>query len=169
MGRRGFWRCWSEGIIDQSSPIHSSCQSTGPWGWKWRPDVSATRFSPLQSTDIAQKPRLNRDQPEDAAALLRRHSSSGRPFSSAKRKAVFVPPLTHIFLRLAKLVYDSNIVVSSAARATILYMRRNKPALLTRPIFDYLSGENKDIQLASDIYIGCLITHKTRSSASLDS
>lgn len=118
--------------------------------------TSAPPVSPLSSPQASpRKPRLNRDQSqalqpsEDAAAaLLRRNSSSGGPVSGAKRKAVFVPPLTLIFPRLAKLVYDSNIMVSSAARTTILDMMRNDPALLTRPILDYLSGDNKDIQLA---------------------
>jgi len=117
--------------------------------------TSGPPVSPLSSPHTSpRKPRLNRDQPqtlqpsEDAAALLRRNSSSGGPVSGVKRKAVFVPPLTLIFPRLAKLVYDSNIMVSSAARTTILDMMRNDPALLTRPILDYLCGENKDIQLA---------------------
>lgn len=122
--------------------------------------TSVPPVSPLSSPHTSpRKPRLNRDQPqaslqpsEEAAALLRRNSSSGGPVSGVKRKAVFVPPLTLIFPRLAKLVYDSNIMVSSAARTTILDMMRNDPALLTRPILDYLSGENKDIPLAISIF-----------------
>lgn len=87
-------------------------------------------------------------QPEDLATLLRRNSTSGGPVSSVKRRAIFVPPLALIFPRLATLVFDPNFAVASAARATLLDLMRNDPGLLTRPIFEMLAGEHKNIVLA---------------------
>jgi hypothetical protein len=47
-------------------------------------------------------------------------------------------------------------MVASAARTTILDLMRNDPALLTRPILDYLAGENKDVQLAVSTFAALL-------------
>ncbi|KAF8183119.1 hypothetical protein BJ912DRAFT_1144895 [Pholiota molesta] len=87
-------------------------------------------------------------QPDEFSTLLRRNSSSGGPTNGVKRRAVFVPPLTLIFPRLCNLVFDSNFAVASAARTTLLDLMRNDPALLTRPFFDLLVGEHKDIKRA---------------------
>ncbi|KAJ3513514.1 hypothetical protein NLJ89_g2905 [Agrocybe chaxingu] len=101
-----------------------------------------------------QKSRIQRDQQsslhpiDEAVALLRRNSSSGGPANGVKRRAIFVPSLTLIFPRLASLVFDPNFMVASAARTTILDLMRNDPALLVRPVLDFLVGEQKDLRLA---------------------
>ncbi|KAF9558076.1 hypothetical protein CPC08DRAFT_25218 [Agrocybe pediades] len=87
----------------------------------------------------------HRSQTEEASALLRRNSSSGGPASGVKRRAIFVPPLSTVFTRVASLVFDENYAIASAARTTVLDLMRNDPALLTRPILDGLSGDAKDI------------------------
>ncbi|CAA7264275.1 unnamed protein product [Cyclocybe aegerita] len=102
-----------------------------------------------------QKARTQRDQQQsslhpvdEAVALLRRNSSSGGPANGVKRRAIFVPSLTLIFPRLASLVFDPNFMVASAARTTVLDLMRNDPALLVRPVLDFLVGEQKDLRMA---------------------
>jgi hypothetical protein len=56
--------------------------------------------------------------------------------------------LALIFPRVATLVFDPNFAVASAARATLLDLMRNDPGLLTRPIFDMLAGDHKNMELA---------------------
>ncbi|KIL62712.1 hypothetical protein M378DRAFT_80770 [Amanita muscaria Koide BX008] len=80
--------------------------------------------------------------------ILRRNSSSGGPSYSVKRKSVFVSPLGGVFLRIAVLIFDPNIVVASAAKSLVLDLMRNDPGLLSRPLFDLLSDDDKDISLA---------------------
>ncbi|KAF8905252.1 hypothetical protein CPB84DRAFT_1814223 [Gymnopilus junonius] len=108
--------------------------------------------SPLSSPQVSPR-KLGSSSPtlhpgSDASALLRRNSSSGGPVSGVKRRAVFVPSLTHIFPRLAALMHDPNFAVASAARATILDLMRNDPVLLSRPVLESLAGENRDMPLA---------------------
>jgi len=163
------WVEEDSGIVDPRAELIKTPLSILPANQLDRLEVgssdlsSAPPVSPLPSPHSSpRKPRLHRDHPqnlqpsEDAAALLRRNSSSGGPMSGVKRRAVFVPPLTLIFPRLAKLVFDSNVMVASAARTTILDVMRNDPALLTRPILDFLAGDNKDIQLAISTFAALL-------------
>ncbi|KAG6850090.1 hypothetical protein H0H93_001223 [Arthromyces matolae] len=84
----------------------------------------------------------------DETGLLRRNSSTGGPIGGMKRRAVFVPSLALIFPRLASLVFDPNLAISSAARSTILDIMRNDPTLISRPVLDLFAGEQKDIQSA---------------------
>jgi hypothetical protein len=72
--------------------------------------------------------------------LLRRNSSSGGP-TYAKRRAVFVPPLSLTLKVLAMMVYDSNFSVAAAARDTLIDLMRNDSALLLRPILDLFCGD----------------------------
>lgn len=104
--------------------------------------------SPQPSPRKARGQKDQLHQPEDLATLLRRNSTSGGPASGVKRRAIFVPPLALIFPRLATLVFDPNFAVASAARATLLDLMRNDPSLLTRPIFDMLAGDHKNVVLA---------------------
>lgn len=96
------------------------------------PSINATTSSP--------KP--------EGLGLLRRNSSSGGPLPGVKRRAVFVPSLALIFPRLSSLVFDEDVEVASAAGEIIVDLMRNDPALLTRPIFDLFTGEQKDIRSA---------------------
>ncbi|KAH9478690.1 Protein unc-80-like protein [Psilocybe cubensis] len=111
--------------------------------------------SPISSPQPSpRKLGMQRDQAqgllpvEDAAALLRRNSSTGGPLSSVKRRVVFVPQLALIFPRLATLLFDKNVAVAAATRATLMDLMRNDPSLLLRPIYECLAGDNKDMQLA---------------------
>jgi len=124
--------------------------------------------SPLGSPNPSpRKGKLDRDhlqtrqQQEDVSSLLRRNSSSGGPASVIKRRAVFVPPLSSIFVRLISLVKDPNYVVAAAARSTVMDLMRNDPGLLTRPILDCLSGEQKDVRGAVAAFNALLHSHKT--------
>ncbi|KAG5646355.1 hypothetical protein DXG03_003678 [Asterophora parasitica] len=81
--------------------------------------------------------------------LLRRNSSSGGPLNGVKRRAVFVPTLAQIFPRLASLVFDPHLSISTAARQTMIDVMRNDPTLLGRPALDLFSGEQKDLQAAT--------------------
>ncbi|GLB42281.1 putative ion transmembrane transport [Lyophyllum shimeji] len=84
----------------------------------------------------------------DEVGLLRRNSSSGGPQPAVKRRAVFVPSLALVFPRLASLVFDSDLAISSAARHTVVDIMRNDPNLLSRPVLDLFAGEQKDMQAA---------------------
>ncbi|KAF8068970.1 hypothetical protein FPV67DRAFT_1414491 [Lyophyllum atratum] len=84
----------------------------------------------------------------DEVGLLRRNSSTGGPLQGVKRRAVFVPSLALIFPRLASLVFDLSLTVSSAARHTMVDIMRNDSTLLSRPVLDLFAGEQKDIQSA---------------------
>lgn len=106
-------------------------------------------------------------KPDEGGAegeLLRRNSSSGGP-TFAKRRAVFVPPLTHVFRVLATMVYDPNYAVAAAARDTLLDLMRNDPGLLLRPVLDLLcaeqgreNGNQKDVPQAVNILTALLHT-----------
>ena len=109
--------------------------------------------SPKKWADSSQQMQK---QVDEAAALLRRTSSSGGPMNAVKRKPVFVPSLTVIFRRLATLVYDPNFAVASAARMTLLDLMRTDPGILTRPVFDLFAGEHKDIQSAISTFAAFL-------------
>ena len=85
----------------------------------------------------------------DELGLLRRNSSTGGPQQqNIKRKVVFVPSLTSVFPCLASLVFDPRFTVSSMAKQTLLEFMRNDPALLTRPVLDLFTGNEKDMQSA---------------------
>lgn len=88
------------------------------------------------------------DAPDEIVGLLRRNSSSGGPFHGVKRRAVFVPQLAQCFPRLAAMAFDPNFAVAAAARSTMVDLMRNDPALLTRPVMDLFTGENKDMAIA---------------------
>ncbi|KAG5721509.1 Unc-80 like protein [Termitomyces sp. T112] len=90
---------------------------------------------------------LTGEKVEDTG-LLRRSSSTGGPIHMLKRRAVFVPSLTFVFPRLASLVFDPSLSISSAARSTMLDIMRNDPTLISRPVLDLFAGEQKDIQSA---------------------
>lgn len=92
-------------------------------------------------------PNMNATKPEELG-LLRRNSSSGGPLPGVKRRAVFVPSLALIFPRLSSMVFDEDVEVASAAGEIIVDLMRNDPALLTRPILDLFTGEQKDIRSA---------------------
>ena len=106
--------------------------------------LSSPQASPRRSAPSS--PTLRPEN--DAAALLRRNSSSGGPVNGMKRRAVFVPSLTLIFHRLAALTYDSNFAVAAAARTTVLDLMRSDPVLLSRSVLETLAGENRDMKLA---------------------
>ncbi|KAJ3934148.1 MAG: hypothetical protein NXY57DRAFT_995571 [Lentinula lateritia] len=80
--------------------------------------------------------------------LLRRNSTSGGPLSGFKRRAIFVPSLLQILPRIAAMTCDRSPVVAHAARTMILDLMRNDPGLLTRPVWDFLTGEGQDLPTA---------------------
>ncbi|KAF8652353.1 hypothetical protein AX16_004383 [Volvariella volvacea WC 439] len=89
----------------------------------------------------------HKNETEDPG-LLRRNSSSGGPIQVVKRRAVFVPGLSTIFLRLSTLQSDPNYAVASATRSTLMDLMRNDPALLARPVLDLFSGTDKNMPFA---------------------
>ncbi|EAU89667.2 hypothetical protein CC1G_02556 [Coprinopsis cinerea okayama7 len=125
--------------IDSMAPTVGSAASPMP-----SPQPSPAVAPPSRRHLRPSKP----DGEEGQTSLLRRSSTSGGPQSSHKRRAIFVPPLTQIFIRLSKLMYDPNFLVAAATRATLLDLMRNDPPLLTRPVMDMFAGEQKDIARA---------------------
>lgn len=104
------------------------------------------------------------DRPGEGS-LLRRNSSSGGP-TYAKRRPLFVPPLSLVFRILATMVFDPNLIVASAARDTLLDMMRNDPLLLLRPMLDLFCDDQghgyeesaQDIRQAINIFTALLHT-----------
>ncbi|KAK2461214.1 hypothetical protein APHAL10511_006741 [Amanita phalloides] len=92
--------------------------------------------------------------------LLRRNSSTGGPIYVARRKTVFVPSLAAALSRIATLAFDSNIAIASVARVLIFDLMRNDPSLLTRPILDLFSDEEKDVHSATSTLNLLLNVHK---------
>lgn len=113
-----------------------------------RMDNSVFDFTPSSPTSHASSPQKSSPDLSEQSNLLRRKSSSGGPLSTMKRRAVFVPALSQIFPRLAALVADPNFAIAALARNTVFELMRNDPGLLTRPIFDLLAGEHKDVSAA---------------------
>ncbi|KAJ4490126.1 hypothetical protein J3R30DRAFT_3419267 [Lentinula aciculospora] len=101
-------------------------------------------LSPLSSP--SRSPMLG-DKAEELG-LLRRNSSSGGPFSSFKRRAVFVPTLLQVLPHIAEMTCDRSFMVAYAARTMIVDLMRNDPGLLTRPVWDFLTGESQDLPTA---------------------
>ncbi|THV08472.1 hypothetical protein K435DRAFT_12048 [Dendrothele bispora CBS 962.96] len=99
------------------------------------PSPSPSRGSPL-------------NEKVEEIALLRRNSSSGGPLAWLKRRAIWVPSLSQVFPRVASLAFDQNFEVSCAARSMIMDLMRNDPAILTRPIWDLLTGDRTDLSVA---------------------
>ncbi|KAL0959605.1 hypothetical protein HGRIS_011312 [Hohenbuehelia grisea] len=85
----------------------------------------------------------------DDGGLLRRNSSTGGPMYGMKRRSIFVPSLSSVLPRLATLVFDEDFNVACAARHILLDLMRNDPALLTRPMLDFLAHEQKDVGQAA--------------------
>jgi len=84
----------------------------------------------------------------EEAPLLRRNSSSGGPLYGTKRKAIFVPMIGQIFPRLSGLAFDTDFTVASQTRNVLLDIMRSDSLLLSRPIFDLLTGDRPDVDAA---------------------
>jgi len=66
----------------------------------------------------------------------------------SKRRAVFAPALAASFPALALLTFHANFMVAAAARNVLMDFMRHDPALLSRPIFDLLSDDRKEMAVA---------------------
>ena len=80
--------------------------------------------------------------------MQRKTSTSGSQLHGVKRRVVFVPALASLLPYLASLVFHTNSIVASTARLAIIDLMRNEPSLLTRPVFDLLSDEQKGMAMA---------------------
>ncbi|EKM76705.1 hypothetical protein AGABI1DRAFT_18593, partial [Agaricus bisporus var. burnettii JB137-S8] len=98
--------------------------------------ATTSQLNPLMTSSNSKGAKSD----SDGGDLLRRNSSSGGP-TYAKRRAVFVPPLSLIFKVLAMMVYDSNFSVAASARDTLVDLMRNDSGLLLRPILDLFCDE----------------------------
>lgn len=105
--------------------------------------------------------KAQKDTDEGQPVLLRRASTSGGPQSTQKRRAIFVPPLTAIFIRLSRLMYDPSFVVAGTTRAILFDLMRNDPPLLTRPVMDLFVSEHKDVAAAVTAFSSYLHAHQT--------
>ncbi|KAF8635387.1 hypothetical protein AX15_000390 [Amanita polypyramis BW_CC] len=105
--------------------------------------ASSTNTSPSLTPQTSSSEKASNRQ------LLRRNSSTGGPLYSVKRKAVFVPSLALAFPQIGVLAFEPSIPIASAARAIIFDLMRNDPSLLSRPILDLFSEDNKDVSVSS--------------------
>ncbi|KAG5636833.1 hypothetical protein H0H81_006660 [Sphagnurus paluster] len=100
-----------------------------------------TDLPPLAGTNIT-------PDKVDESGLLRRNSSTGGPLYGVKRRPVFVPSLGLIFPRLASLVFDPDLAISTTARNTLIDIMRNDPTVISRPALDLFAGEHRDLKSA---------------------
>ncbi|KAK7051035.1 hypothetical protein VNI00_005147 [Paramarasmius palmivorus] len=89
----------------------------------------------------------------DELALLRRNSSSASAASvfsgGTKRRAVFVPSLGGMLPGIFnRMVYDDNVLVSSAAKTFIMDLMKNDPSLVLRPVWDLLGDGEGEMAIA---------------------
>jgi len=109
------------------------------------------------SPNLSPMPSPSRGSPleekVEEMALLRRNSSSGGPLAWSKRRAIWVPSLSQLFPRVAALAFDQDFEVACASRSVITDLMRNDPAMLTRPVWDLLTGDRTDLSIAvSSLY-----------------
>ncbi|KAJ2914446.1 hypothetical protein MD484_g5972, partial [Candolleomyces efflorescens] len=116
--------------------------------------------SGLQVPTSPRRGARNQRDPEEVG-VLRRNSTSGGSVVSQKRRAIFVPPLSTIFICLTRLLHDPNFIIASATRSLLLDLMRNDPSLLTRPIMDILAGDQKDIEKAITTLSSFFHAHQT--------
>ncbi|TRM62239.1 hypothetical protein BD626DRAFT_548631 [Schizophyllum amplum] len=157
-----------ESPVDQRSEWARTPLSVLPMHQSDRFDMTVDRdATPMASPNNSpaaspQRPGQERGRnPSDASPmLLRRNSSSGGPLHGAKRRPVFVPSLTNVFPDLVMLVFDPSFAVASAARAVILDLMRNDPALLLRPLLDYFVAESRDMPRGTTVLRALLHVHQ---------
>jgi len=156
MERLDLQRTSEPGSMPVSSPTLTS--PTVPSGEQLTPLITSSPSSPVVVGGEVDRP--------GEGSLLRRNSSSGGP-TFAKRRPVFVPPLSLVFRILATMVFDPNFIVASAARDTLLDMMRNDPLLLLRPMLDlfcddqgrgYEESAQRDIRQATNTFTALLHT-----------
>ncbi|KAI0066892.1 hypothetical protein BV25DRAFT_1820006 [Artomyces pyxidatus] len=92
-------------------------------------------------------------------------SPSSDPSTSSnqgiKRRPIFVTPLASLFQDVTFLAFDPDFTVASAARSTVLDLMRDDPALITRPVFDALSGDENTIADAISVLRAFLHIQRT--------
>lgn len=105
---------------------------------------SALESGPLSPGLSPLSPRSPELEKVEDVSLLRRNSSSGGPLAGLKRRAIFVPTLGQLLPRIAALMFDPSVAVASTSRNILVDLMRNDPGLLTRPVWDLLSGDEHD-------------------------
>lgn len=123
--------------------------------------LGATSLNTSSPSPGRRGPRNKLEAPVEDTGVLRRNSTSGGPVASQKRRAIFVPPLANIFIRLTRLLHDPNFIIASTTRSIILDLMRNDPSLVSRPVMDILAGEHKDIETAVAALASFLHIHQT--------
>ncbi|KAF5344076.1 hypothetical protein D9758_008878 [Tetrapyrgos nigripes] len=127
---------------------HTTTPSDMPPSPNLSPMASPSRGSPLE-------------EKAEEMALLRRNSSSGGPLSWMKRRAIWVPSLSQVFPMVAALAFDQDFEVSCSARSMIMDLMRNDPAMLTRPVWELLTGDRTDLSLAMTSLYALIHVRKT--------
>ncbi|KAI0087407.1 hypothetical protein BDY19DRAFT_893157 [Irpex rosettiformis] len=80
-------------------------------------------------------------------SLVRQESIVGGR-SGAKRKPVFVPALLSLFPKVATLINDADFIVADAARTLIVDFMRDEPTLLSRHVFQTITGDGNSLDQA---------------------
>ncbi|KAI0947727.1 hypothetical protein AcW1_009415 [Taiwanofungus camphoratus] len=85
------------------------------------------------------------NSPSGDLSLLRRDSSTGGRSRGAKRRPVFVSTLLSLFPNLVSMVKDDDFTVASTAKSLIVDFMRDDPTLLSRTVFDLISGDERSV------------------------
>lgn len=96
--------------------------------------------SPSPSPAPSPEATPTKASPNDSALLRRDSSTSGRSHG-AKRRPVFVSTLVSCLPRLISMVKDEDFMVANAALNLVNDLMRDDPTLLSRSIFQDLSGD----------------------------
>lgn len=104
-------------------------------------DESESR-SPSPSPSPSPEPSPTKTRSGDLG-LARKESSTGGRSQGVKRRPVFASALLSLFPRLAVMVTDRDFVVASAALDVITDFMRDDPSMLSRSVFNMLTGNEK--------------------------
>lgn len=109
-------------------------------------DNGSESRSPSPSPSPSPEPSPTKTKSGDGG-LARKESSSGRS-QGVKRRPVFATALLSLFPRLASMVADRDFVVASSALDLIVDLMRDDPSMLSRGVFNLLSGDEEGLLTA---------------------
>ncbi|EPQ52074.1 hypothetical protein GLOTRDRAFT_80224 [Gloeophyllum trabeum ATCC 11539] len=107
--------------------------------------TSESLISAPSSPNVTPEASPKKLSPSRSDERLGKRPNSAR---NVKRRPVFVHALVSVFPDVALLTFDPDITVSSMARTFIADLMRDDPALLCRPVFDSLAGDERDLARA---------------------
>jgi hypothetical protein len=92
-------------------------------------------------------PETQQEHQKKPGAQLLQHRSSASAHAD-QRRMIFVLALVNILPIVADMVFDADPSVANAARQFLLYVMKEDPYLLGRPVFDHILGSEEEQKCA---------------------